>query len=140
MKLIKISAKYTEAEILKIIADSNTVSIETINQLYDTFSKVEYIDKYGFVAMFCIVDVYTLSMLLDKYKQFGIKVSVEDLTNKVLMGNKIIADTNDDTKNLDKLVNSFIKTNLTIDYVLDKINEHSISSLNIVDRKVLNKI
>ena len=68
--------------------------------------------------------------------------SIEDLTNKVLLCESIHTSYLDDDginikEDVDKLINDFYIDNITVDFILDKINIKGVESINEIDKGIL---
>jgi hypothetical protein len=118
---------------------------ELINHVYSNIDYVEYTDNDDFECMFCSIDDYNLSKILDIYNKFEINYEVIDLTKEVFfdISFPIIYENQykrDVTRDIINLISDFKFNYTDVDVVLDKINEMGIKSLTDFDKNVLEKV
>jgi hypothetical protein len=135
MKLIKFSSKHNSNELNDIFNKLSPIEVEYIKNLYSKFEYFEFNDVDDNVCMFASIHPNYISDLLESYVKLSINFKYEDITKDVLYSKldvKIFE--SDDLKNM---IDSFIKENLDVDTVLDKINEFGRDSLLEIDMLVL---
>jgi len=96
-------------------------------------------------VLFVILPLTYIEGIILRLKKHQIYISSRDITDDILFNNIEHLEILKKAFNLDKdiaknsLLNSFLKENLTIDIILDKINKNGIKSLTDIDRSILNK-
>lgn len=137
MKFIKITAGHTTQQMEGILGKLKESYVKYLHDLYNTFEYVEFTTSEGFEAMYAIVDDFTIEKLFNEYVNCEINFSYEDITKNVLFGNVLEISGEQKREYLNYLINLFIRENLNLNIVLDKISENGISSLTESDRKIL---
>ncbi len=107
-----------------------------------TFQEVEDLESYdmkafdieinGKMSSYVITSRYVLTRIILFFRQRSIEFSYEDITDDVFF-NQIKFEDDDFNKNIDE----FIKENITVDHILDKINQFGIESLTDTDKMKL---
>jgi hypothetical protein len=92
-------------------------------------------------SLFLFIDSDRVNKIINLTKALGVfksstEISTDILTKKYIDGN--FERTFLENTQHKQLLNDYVIENLTPDLVLDKINEHGMSSLNILDYSVLN--
>lgn len=95
-------------------------------------------------VLFVILPLTYIEGFILRLKKNQIYISSRDITDDILFNNIEHLEILKKAFNLDKdiaknsVLNSFLKENLTIDIILDKINKNGIKSLTDIDRSILN--
>ncbi len=107
-----------------------------------TFQEVEDLESYdmkafdieinGKMSSYVITSRYVLTRIILFFRQRSIEFSYDDITDDVFF-NQIKFEDDDFNKNIDE----FIKENITVDHILDKINQFGIDSLTDNDKMKL---
>jgi hypothetical protein len=107
-----------------------------------TFQEVEDLESYdmkafdieinGKMSSYVITSRYVLTRIILFFRQRNIEFNYDDITDDVFF-NQIKFDDDDFSKNIDE----FIRENITVDHILDKINQFGIESLTDVDKMKL---
>jgi hypothetical protein len=144
MKFLNIKTKLYQIDIDEITFNMSMNDAELLNHIYSNFDYVEYTDSDEFECMFCSIDDYYLSKILDIYNKFEINYEVIDLTKEVFfdISFPIIYENQykiDVTRDIINLISEFKFNYTDVDVVLDKINEMGIKSLTDFDKSVLEK-
>jgi|ERR1035437_1325885 hypothetical protein len=140
MILINIKTQHTSKALEAMIKVLDDARIERLKSLYRSFEHLEYLLENDYVGMFASVDEKTLEILKTEYTKIGVNFIIDDITKSVLFGTTPrISDINkhDDLR---KFISHFVNDNLTLDVVLDKINENGIESLSLKDKKILESV
>jgi hypothetical protein len=145
MKFIKLITKNTNSDLQEIVSKFSKSEKEFIERIYCQFEYIEFIDKQGFVGMFAVVNNITLNELVDFYVEKSIPFSYQDLSNDVLFGNEInineyksLFEDKSLSDEIKQMKDSFYIENITVDVILEKINQKGISELSEKDLSVLN--
>ena len=142
MKLVKVTTKHTQDEIQNIASFADPTQLQILEKIYSKFEYVEFVDENKMVSMFCIVDDYTIKDLVKNYVNLSIDFSFEDLTKDAFLCNDINTnflgdDDIDMTGVINELVTNFYKNNVEVDDILDKILVKGVTSVNDVDKLIL---
>lgn len=86
----------------------------------------------GKMSSYVITSRYVLTRIILFFRQRNLDFTYKDITDDVFF-NQIKFSDEDFSKNIDE----FIKENITVDHILDKINQFGIDSLTDNDRKKL---
>jgi hypothetical protein len=107
-----------------------------------TFQEIEDLESYdmkafdteinGKMSSYVITSRYVLTRIILFFRQRNLDFTYKDITDDVFF-NQIKFSDEDFRKNIDE----FIKENITVDHILDKINLFGIDSLSDNDRKKL---
>jgi len=107
-----------------------------------TFQEIEDLESYdmkaydfeinGKMSSYVITTRYVLTRIILFFRQKNLDFTYEDITDDVLFSQIKFHD-DDFNKNID----DFINENITVDHILDKINQFGIESLTDSDRKKL---
>ena len=131
MNVYKISTNLTESETYKIY---NTFSKEDKKKISDFNDggvlNNDIIDEFGHMTSYMICDKEVVDFIVNLFHKNKVKYKVEDITKLFLYGQVKIED---------KDFQNFLKENLDIDTILDKINEIGINSLTDLDKQILSK-
>lgn len=145
MKLIKVKTKHTQSEIENIVSTASPVQLQILEKIYSKFEYVEFLDENEMVSMFCVIDQHTIKDLVENFINFSIDFRFEDLTKDVFLCNDIktnFIDENgtDMTNIIDELVTNFYKDNIEVNDILDKILVKGVTSINEIDRLILENV
>jgi hypothetical protein len=141
MKFIKVTTKKTPDELNSLSFSS--IQIDMMKRVFDGIQYVEFLNEKGLHSIFCYLSDYNLKRLSDLLIDLSIDFfSIEDLTNKVLLCESIHTSYLDDDgsnikEDIDKLINDFYIDNITVDFILDKINIKGVESINEIDKGIL---
>lgn len=133
-KFIKITTNHTKKELQSLLDSLSYREVQELKKVYYKFNFVEF-QQDEFVCMYAAIHQNYIKNLLDIYINLNISFKYEDLTKEALF-NLIELD----TPEIDELVQNFIKQNIEVDDVLDKINELGMSSLTPIDLAVLENV
>lgn len=137
MKFVNIVTLHTSNSLELISNELSEVLVDELKSLYQTFEHLEYTLENGHVGMFAVIDEHTLTKLVTEYIKCGINFSVTDITKETLFGNIPIILGFEKQSELNQLIRDFISDNLSLDIVLEKINEKGEDSLSYFDKLVL---
>lgn len=120
-----------------------SILFETAEILEDGDDQLIAVEDFvDFEVIYSFLPFYKAEKFLSLLEKFNILIDYKDITEDVLMarerGNEFIETFKEDSYK--KILRRFIENNLTIDMVLDKINEQGIESLTEIDRETLKKI
>ena len=130
MNVYKISSNLTESENDKIYNNLSRENKKKISDLNEGVLNNDIFDEFGHMTSYMICDKEVIDFIVDIFCENEVKYKVEDITKLFLYGQVKIED--NDFQN-------FLKENLDIDTILDKINEIGINSLTDLDKKILSK-
>ncbi len=132
MLVYKIDTNLSKLEGEKVI-DTLTSSEFKILKDFNLIAYDQEID--GKLTSYVIApnNIITNIFLFLRKKEISFKY--ENITNKVLLGDIDFKNTK-----FENDINNFIKDNITIDIVLDKISSKGIISLSILDKEILSKM
>ena len=141
MRLINITTNHTNEDIDDILYSLSDSEIHKIKVIYDKIRFVEYV-KDNFNCMFCIVNDYDIDDLSKLYDTLSVKVKMEDITKKVILGDNINTSYRSErgfnvSREINNLIEEFYKENVTVDDILDKINLKGIKSITNIDKLIL---
>lgn len=141
MRLINITTNHTNEDIDDILYSLSDSEIHKIKVIYDKIRFVEYV-KDNFNCMFCIVNDYDIDDLSKLYDTLSVKVKMEDITKKVILGDDINTSYRSErgfnvSREINNLIEDFYKENVTVDDILDKINLKGIKSITNIDKLIL---
>jgi hypothetical protein len=92
-----------------------------------------------FEVIYTFLHPYKVEQMVSIFKSYSILVDEKDVTDSVLMACK-----NDEFESVlehhQDVIEEFVKKNLTVDVVLDKINLFGVESLNDNDRQTLENV
>jgi len=129
MKILKIEQLETTKDLTHV--DITHEELDTIEQLES--SQVILQEDEGSFIVGLFTDEY-ISTMTSIFKKYEIKFRIIDVTSQYIKTSIISM-----FKSQEDRIKSFIINNVSIDDVLDKINESGMSSLNEMDYIVLNK-
>jgi hypothetical protein len=129
MKILKIEQLETTKDLTHV--DITHEELDTIEQLES--SQVILQEDEGSFIVGLFTDEY-ISTMTSIFKKYEIKFRIIDVTSQYVKTSIISM-----FKSQEDRIKSFIINNVSIDDVLDKINESGMSSLNEMDYIVLNK-
>lgn len=134
MKLGKKIYKYIITEIpddmeSQLISDFLEIFGDDIDESM-TFEKFP-----NYESVYCILDPINQFKFLNAFKKIGVLVDYIDLTQDIIEGKYNFTQKSPEFQ---KIFDNFIKDNLNIDYVLDKISNCGISNLNKTEELFLN--
>jgi len=126
MFVYKIDTKLTKKEAEDLYKNLTLQEIEDLES-YDM--KAFDIEINGKMSSYIITSRYVLTRIILFFRQRNIEFSYDDITDDVFF-NQVKFDDEDFNKNIDE----FIKENITVDHILDKINQFGIDSLTDNDK------
>ena len=129
MFVYRIDTKLTKEQSEKIV---DSLSILEIERLESYKLKAFDIEVNSRVSSYIITDRYILSRIIIFLRSRKINFSYENITNKVFFN-----EVNFEDDNFTKEIEDFIKKNITLDDILDKINYLGVDSLTEIDKKKL---
>jgi hypothetical protein len=129
MFVYRIDTELTKEQSDKIV---NSLSILEIERLESYNLKAFDTEVNGRVSSYIITDRYVLTRIIIFLRNRNINFSYENITNKVLF-NEVIFEDDDFIKEID----DFIKQNITLNDILDKISYLGVDSLTEIDKKNL---
>jgi hypothetical protein len=98
-------------------------------------------DFKEFEVIYSFLPPYKSERFKNLLEKFGILIDHKDITEDILMarekGGEFIKTFKDE--NYRKVLERFLEKNLSVDMILDKINEQGIQSLSEIDKSILNK-
>ena len=98
-------------------------------------------DFKEFEVIYSFLPSYKSERFKNLLEKFGILIDHKDITEDILMarekGDEFIKTFKDE--NYRKVLERFLEKNLSVDMILDKINEQGIQSLSEIDKGILNK-
>ena len=132
MLVYKIDTNLSKLEGEKIIDTLTNVEFKILKD-YNLIAYDQEID--GKLTSFVIAPSHIMTNIFLFLRKKEISFKYENITNKVLLGDIDFKNTK-----FENDINNFIKNNITIDIVLDKINSKGMKSLSSLDKEVLNKV
>ena len=130
MNVYKVSTNLTESESDKIYNSLSRENKKKISDLNEGVLNNDIFDKFGHMTSYMICNKEVVDFIVDLFHENKVKYKVEDITKLFLYGQVKIED---------KDFQNFLKENLDIDTILDKINEIGINSLTDLDKQILSK-
>lgn len=130
MNVYKISTNLTESETYKIYNTFSKEDKKKISDLNEGVLNSDIFDEFGHMTSYMICDKEVVDFIVNLFHKNKVKYKVEDITKLFLYGQVKIED---------KDFQNFLKENLDIDTILDKINEIGINSLTDLDKEILSK-
>ena len=131
MNVYKISTNITESETYKIYNTFSKKEKKKISDFNDGgVLNNDITDEFGHMNSYMICDKEVVDFIVNLFHKNKVKYKVEDITKLFLYGQVKIED---------KDFQNFLKENLDIDTILDKINEIGINSLTDLDKEILSK-
>lgn len=88
----------------------------------------------GWESIYCLNVLENQNKLINLFKNLGVLIDYEDLTKSVERG---VFNLTDNTSEFGKAFRNFIRENLNVDYVLDKISKFGVDSLTKEEKKFL---
>ena len=148
MKLVLINTKHTPTELENIISAQKPQYVAFLKSLYKTFDYVEFVTDDNHVQMIAFLSQDALDSLLIQYNKLKIDFEGKDLIKKILKGDmqtfefpSMYSEFPEELVELNAkffaLYTSFLQHNITVDVVLDKINQYGIESLTDFDKQFL---
>jgi len=129
MFVYKIDTKLTKEQAEDIYDNLTHQEIQDL----ESYKLVAYdVENNGMMTSYVIVNRYVLTRIILFLRQKDIDFDYEDISNSVLTGVTKFKDTP-----IEKEIIKFIVDNITVDNVLDKINQFGIDSLTDTDKKCL---
>lgn len=142
MGFYRLISDKTQEEIDELLSEMSPSEFEYINMIYKSFEHIEWADSFGFCGMYAILDDELKSKVQKIYDSNDIHYKFEDLISEVLWGEFIetnymgyVGDNISDV--ISYLIEEYYNENITVDIILDKINERGIHTLSSSDLKVL---
>jgi hypothetical protein len=129
MFVYKINTELTKNEAEELYKNLTFQEIEDLEG-YDM--KAYDVEINGKMSSYVITTRYVLTRIILFFRQKNLDFTYEDITDDVLFSQIKFHD-DDFNKNID----DFINENITVDHILDKINQFGIESLTDSDRKKL---
>ena len=134
---------YFKAKNIKDEARIKSIEFEIFSLLDEEDDKLIAVEDFGdFDVIYSFLPEYKTQKFMNVLEKFGVLIESGDITEDVLMARKIgkeFTKTFED-QSFREILERFIEKNLTIDLILDKINEQGIESLNEIDKKILEDI
>jgi len=130
MNIYKISTNLTESESDKIYNNLSREDKKKISDLNEGVLNSDIFDEFGHMTSYMICNKEVVDFIVNVFHENKVKYKVEDITKLFLYGQVKIED---------KDFQNFLKENLDIDTILDKINEIGINSLTDLDKEILSK-
>jgi hypothetical protein len=134
---------YFKAKNIKDEATIKSIEFEIFSILDEEDDKLIAVEDFGdFDVIYSFLPEYKTHKFMNILEKFGVLIESGDITEDVLMARKIgkeFTKTFED-QSFREILERFIEKNLTIDLILDKINEQGIGSLNEIDKKILEDI
>lgn len=134
---------YFKAKNIKDEARIKSIEFEIFSILDEEDDKLIAVEDFGdFDVIYSFLPEYKTQKFMNILEKFGVLIESGDITEDVLMARKIgkeFTKTFED-QSFREILERFIEKNLTIDLILDKINEQGIGSLNEIDKKILEDI
>ena len=128
---------------IKDEARIKSIEFEIFSILDEGDDKLIAVEDFGdFDVIYSFLPEYKTQKFMNVLEKFGVLIESGDITEDVLMARKIgkeFTKTFED-QSFREILERFIEKNLTIDLILDKINEQGIGSLNEMDKKILEDI
>ena len=134
---------YFKAKNIKDEARIKSIEFEIFSILDEGDDKLIAVEDFGdFDVIYSFLPEYKAHKFMNVLEKFGVLIESGDITEDVLMARKIGKEFTKTFKdpNFREILERFIEKNLTIDLILDKINEQGIGSLNELDKKILEDI
>jgi hypothetical protein len=129
MFVYKIDTKLTKEQAEDIYDNLTHQEIQDL----ESYKLVAYdVENNGMMTSYVVVNRYVLTRIILFLRQRDIDFDYEDISNSVLTGVIKFKDTP-----IEKEIIQFIVDNITVDNVLDKINQFGIDSLTETDKKCL---
>jgi len=131
---------------VKNIKDENlikSIQFEIFSILDEGDENLVAVEDFGdFDVLYLFLEEYKIQKFMNILDKFGVLLETGDITEDVLMARKMGKEFTEtfEMESFRKILERFIEKNLTIDLVLDKINEQGIGSLNEIDKKILEDI
>ena len=131
MFVYKIDTKLTKEQAEDIYDNLTHQEIQDL----ESYKLVAYdVENNGMMTSYVVVNRYVLTRIILFLRQRDIDFDYEDISNSVLTGVIKFKDTP-----IEKEIIQFIVDNITVDNVLDKINQFGIDSLTETDKKCLER-
>jgi hypothetical protein len=131
MNVYKISTNLTESETYKIYTSFSIEDKKKISDFNDGgVLNSDILDEFGHMTSYMICDKEVIDFIVNLFHKNKVNYKVEDITKLFLYGQVKIED---------KDFQNFLKENIDIDTILDKINEIGINSLTDLDKEILSK-
>jgi hypothetical protein len=130
MNIYKISTNLTESESDKIYNNLSREDKKKISDLNEGVLNSDIFDEFGHMTSYMICNKEVVDFIVNVFHENKVKYKVENITKLFLYGQVKIED---------KDFQNFLKENLDIDTILDKINEIGINSLTDLDKEILSK-
>jgi len=130
MNIYKISTNLTESESDKIYNNLSREDKKKISDLNEGVLNSDIFDEFGHMTSYMICNKEVVDFIVNVFHENKVKYKVENITKLFLYGQVKIED---------KDFQIFLKENLDIDTILDKINEIGINSLTDLDKEILSK-
>ncbi len=129
MRVYKIYTGLTEDQFSDLNDMLDSSEVYMVETLQDQVLNVDIVEN-GLVSSYLICDEKSLDFIVSLLYKYEVKFKLKDITKIFLYGQVTIDD-------LD--FQNFLKENLDIDTILDKINEVGIDYLSDLDKFILNK-
>lgn len=137
---------------IKLTVNNELEADDQLNSLHrvkiDIFT--DFLKKVRFVEFdippssvsYLILNDYDILFLEKVLNEAGIESKIEDITNDVLLGREIQTELFNDrgesvSDQIKSMINDFYNNHITVDIILDKINQFGINSLSQRDKGVL---
>jgi len=132
MKFFRLDTKLTKSDCEKLLDSLSAIEIEELSSLDIISEDIEY---NGYVSSYIICNDYTIAKCENFLSQKGIDFIKNEISQEILTGKISLKNTPFEIQ-----TEKYIEQFLTIDVVLDKINQFGIDSLTELDKNCLKKI
>jgi hypothetical protein len=129
MNVYKIKTGLTKSQIDKLNRSLDDCDLFLVDSLEDQVLNVDILED-GLISSYMICSEVDLNKICSLFYKYELKFSVQDITKLFLYGQVNVDDVD---------FQNYLKENLNINIILDKINEVGIESLTSLDKKVLSK-
>jgi hypothetical protein len=129
MRVYKIYTGLTEDQFSDLNDMLDSSEVYMVETLQDQVLNVDIVEN-GLVSSYLICDEKSLDFIVSLLYKYEVKFKLKDITKIFLYGQVTIDDID---------FQNFLKENLDIDTILDKINEVGIDYLSDLDIFILNK-
>lgn len=129
MRVYKIYTGLTEDQFSDLGNMLDKSEIYMVETLQDQVLNVDIVEN-GLVSSYLICDEKSLDFIVSLLYKYEVKFKLKDITKIFLYGQVTVDDVD---------FQNFLKENLDIDTILDKINEVGIDYLSDLDKFILNK-
>ena len=129
MKFFKVDSNLTKKQCEVLLESLSSVEIEELESLDIISDDIEY---DGLITSYIICNDYTITKVESFLTRKNVNYNLKDISIDILVGKISLKNTT-----FEKQTDKFIEEFLTVDIVLDKINESGVESLTEIDKKWL---